>query len=294
MTTYSPFRFRPTSTFLLLAGLLLAGFSACNKDNGNYVITPSGDIVEVEEEDTVQPATLIPICHYDAETNTYERMKVTEKEWGHYARYGDVRLDDQDKDGFIAFNHCDAAEGIYLFDCDDSDATRHPANAEQCDAVDRDCNGDPYNRVTKVFSAAGKAYTCATATFGPKVDAVTASWTAMPWMGSCEKYTGPEPVAGKIALIDPAASVGIASCPDTEDNFFARMALLAQQAGAVGVIFCHTDLTAPIGHANSGKDPVTVPVSAISQKDCVKLQAKGTGELSIQTRSVCGIPALPK
>jgi hypothetical protein len=272
---------------------ILFGLSACDKETENYVLTGT-DLYRYIPEASQLPSGIFPICHSDPESGIYERLNIHEKDWSHHAQHGDVRLDDQDKDGFIAFNHCGVGAGTFVFDCDDQDGTRYPTNAEQCDGIDRDCNGDSVNRTTRIFDLSGRAYASGHALFGPTVGAVTARWVAMNAALSCQKFTGMEPVAGQIALIDQSVAEGMASCPQWEDNYYLRLALQVQEAGAVGVIFCQTKSASLIGAALGTKDPVVIPVSSLSQQDCIKLRAKGPRELSIRTRSLCGVPALPK
>ena len=81
----------------------------------------------------------IDICHYDTEENTYKILNVSERSWTDHASHGDIRLDDQDGDGFVPDNACGVEP---MGDCDDNDSTVYPGAEEICeDGIDNDCLG---------------------------------------------------------------------------------------------------------------------------------------------------------
>jgi hypothetical protein len=295
MNTQTTYHLPFPATVLCCLCLLLAGLTSCDNGGASYLLTGTEELVP-GEDDYQSPAGELSVCHYDPETNVYERILIREKDWAHHAQHGDVRLDDQDKDGFIAYNHCDAMEGIQVFDCDDLDGKRYPTNAESCDDIDRDCNGDVVNRITRVYDAQGQPFANGFALFGASVGTATAYWANMVTT-SCNPADPAQKVNGKIALIDRMVVGSTTPCPDPDNDFFSRQAFRAEQRGAIGVIICNTDPhhpDEPIAMRPGTKDPVTIPVGSLSQQDCAYLRSQAPMELTITTESVCGKPALPK
>lgn len=81
----------------------------------------------------------INVCHFDAATRTWETICINLKVWLAHPAHGDVRLDDQDGDGYVPNNACGFGR---MGDCDDNNAAIHPGATEICgNDIDENCNG---------------------------------------------------------------------------------------------------------------------------------------------------------
>jgi len=65
----------------------------------------------------------IDICHYDADEKSWNLINISENAWKAHIMHGDVRLDDQDNDGFVPYNECGYGQ---QGDCDDNNANINP------------------------------------------------------------------------------------------------------------------------------------------------------------------------
>ena len=83
--------------------------------------------------------TKFTVCHYDAVTGTSKMIEVPLNAMAGHLSHGDVRLDDQDADGYVPNNGCSyGTQG----DCNDNDAGINPGAIEICEnGVDENCNG---------------------------------------------------------------------------------------------------------------------------------------------------------
>jgi len=80
----------------------------------------------------------IDICHYDVETDSWKILNVNVNSWEEHSTHGDVRLDDQDKDGTVPNNECNY--GV-MGDCDDMKPAVSPLLSEILyNGIDDDCN----------------------------------------------------------------------------------------------------------------------------------------------------------
>ncbi len=81
----------------------------------------------------------INICHYDAVTKTWKTKTINLTAWPEHQVHGDIRLDDQDGDGYLPNNKCGyGAQG----DCNDNNAAINPGATEICgNNIDDNCNG---------------------------------------------------------------------------------------------------------------------------------------------------------
>ncbi|OUR92186.1 hypothetical protein A9Q87_06805 [Flavobacteriales bacterium 34_180_T64] len=70
----------------------------------------------------------IDVCHYSADEDQWKLINVSPDAWADHVLHGDVRLDDQDGDGYVPDNECGIGP---MGDCDDTDATVNPG-AENC------------------------------------------------------------------------------------------------------------------------------------------------------------------
>lgn len=121
---------------LLLAILFLIG---CEKESVTDVL-PEPDVHDKGFTTLRIPSTKIDVCHYDADNNTWHVINIDENAWLAHAGHGDVRLDDQDDDGYVLDNECDFGTPG---DCDDNNVAVNPGVIEICDNnIDDDCDGD--------------------------------------------------------------------------------------------------------------------------------------------------------
>jgi hypothetical protein len=80
----------------------------------------------------------IDICHNDSKAGSSQIINVSINAWKAHEAHGDIRLDDQDGDGFVPENACGFGQ---MGDIDDNDATVYPGAPEVCDGKDNDGNG---------------------------------------------------------------------------------------------------------------------------------------------------------
>lgn len=96
----------------------------------------------------------IPVCHYDATTNSWKLLNINVNAWPNHAAHGDVRLDDQDGDSYVPDNACGYGQ---MGDCNDNNATINPGAPEICDNnIDENCNGLIDENCTPFVTICGK------------------------------------------------------------------------------------------------------------------------------------------
>lgn len=118
---------------LFFVGVILL-LAACEKESVSPTISETGPSVEFRS-----PKDKIDVCHYSEEDNSWHLISISLNAWKAHAAHGDVRLDDQDEDGYVPENECDfGLEG----DCDDNNEFVNPGAEENCeDGIDNDCDG---------------------------------------------------------------------------------------------------------------------------------------------------------
>lgn len=118
--------------FFLLSGILLFVF-ACQKQ----VAGDTANEVSVSSTTKAKPSK-IDICHHAGNGN-WNRISINMNAWPAHKAHGDVRLDDQDGDGYVPNNACGFGK---MGDCDDENTAIHPGAAEICgNGIDDNCNG---------------------------------------------------------------------------------------------------------------------------------------------------------
>ncbi len=110
------------------------------------------DILPLEEQYSAAESRLkdsIRICHQPLGNILYRGTKimyVKEKILSQHLKHGDVRLDDQDKDGYYPDNACGIGP---MGDCNDLDASIHPGAFDICgDGIDQNCDGQDAQCIT--------------------------------------------------------------------------------------------------------------------------------------------------
>lgn len=132
------------SVFLSL--VLLLSLFGCNKDEIPIVKDQATD-TEILSKTATDTEILskkgkpdkIYVCHYSADDDQWNLINVNENSWADHVLHGDVRLDDQDGDGFVPNNECGFGS---MGDCDDKDSEVYPGATEICgNGIDDDCDG---------------------------------------------------------------------------------------------------------------------------------------------------------
>jgi hypothetical protein len=115
--------------------LLLVG---CEKEQ----TTPVTSQTETEL-DARGRAGKIDVCHYSADDDTWKMINISLAAVEKHLAHGDVRLDDQDGDGYVPDNECGFTGTNGMGDCNDQNENIHPGAEEDCDdGIDNNCNGD--------------------------------------------------------------------------------------------------------------------------------------------------------
>ena len=80
----------------------------------------------------------INVCHREGNGSSHI-INISIDAWPAHLAHGDVRLDDQDDDGFVPNNNCGFGQ---MGDCNDLNAAIRPGSIEVCgNNIDENCNG---------------------------------------------------------------------------------------------------------------------------------------------------------
>ena len=91
-----------------------------------------------QDNSTFKKANKISICHTSSNGKS-KILNISINAWPEHKAHGDVRLDDQDSDGFVPDNNCDFGN---QGDCDDTISNINPGIIGSCDDnVDTDGDG---------------------------------------------------------------------------------------------------------------------------------------------------------
>jgi len=117
-----------------LSLFFIALLFACKKQVTNDIVSQEKTISA-----SAKPSSKINVCHYDAATGTYTILNLNVNAWPQHQAHGDVRLDDQDGDGYVPTNSCGFGQ---MGDLNDLVATIYPGAPEICgNAIDDNGNG---------------------------------------------------------------------------------------------------------------------------------------------------------
>ena len=131
---------------LLFPFLSVLLFTACKKE----IITDNApkEMAGATIATANRTSPKINVCHYDAATGKWKTISINLTAWPDHQAHGDVRLDDQDGDGYVPNNECGfGTQG----DCNDNNAAVNPGATEICDGIDNNCNGQVDEGVKTTF-----------------------------------------------------------------------------------------------------------------------------------------------
>ena len=119
---------------LILPLLSILLVTACKKEIATDKVPE-----EIASASANRTSPKINVCHHDAVTGTWKTKSINLTAWPEHQGHGDVRLDDQDDDGYVPNNAC--GYGVQG-DCNDNNASINPGATEICgNSIDDNCNG---------------------------------------------------------------------------------------------------------------------------------------------------------
>lgn len=118
--------------------LILIYLSSCLKEYPNEIFAEENTLdKESAVVSAAKKADNITICHQQP-NGSWQLRSISINSWPTHQAHGDVRLDDQDRDGYVPNNSCGyGSQG----DCDDNNSLILPGVAEICNGIDDNCNG---------------------------------------------------------------------------------------------------------------------------------------------------------
>jgi hypothetical protein len=113
---------------LVLILFVLFLVTACEKEETDINQTSALDLNELKSG----KAKKIYVCHYSSEDDSWHLIYISENAWAAHEQHGDIRLDDQDGDGFVPYNECGYGN---MGDTDDHNSCINPDNTSTITAI---------------------------------------------------------------------------------------------------------------------------------------------------------------
>jgi uncharacterized protein (TIGR02145 family) len=181
---------------ILLPLLFILLFIGCKKQVTKDVSPDEKNIAA-----SAKPIGKINVCHYDAATNTYTVLNLSLNALPQHQAHGDIRLDDQDGDGYVPTNSCGFGK---MGDLNDLGATIYPGSPEICgNNIDDNSNGMVDECCLTTVNICGvnwmkKNFDCTTYRNGDAIPQVTdaAQWASLTTGAWC--YYNNDPAMGAI------------------------------------------------------------------------------------------------
>ena len=181
---------------LSLPLLFILFFIGCQKQVIKDIVTGENNTAS-----SAKPSAKINVCHYDAATSTYAVININLSAWPSHQQHGDVRLDDQDGDGYVPTNACGFGQ---MGDMNDLVATIYPGAPEVCgNGIDDNGNGMVDECCLTTVNICGvnwmnKNFDCTTYSNGDEIPQVTdaAQWAALTTGAWC--YYNNDPATGAV------------------------------------------------------------------------------------------------
>jgi len=118
---------------LLLSLLTILVFTTCQKQILHEKLPE-----EISSVASKGSTNKINVCHKDINGN-WILINISVNAWAEHQAHGDVRLDDQDNDGYVPNNACGYGQ---MGDCNDLNDAVNPGATEICNnSIDENCNG---------------------------------------------------------------------------------------------------------------------------------------------------------
>lgn len=120
---------------LLVLLMIIIVVVSCKKQLQNEIVIEGNDDISAKGG-----SNKIDVCHFNVDVGIWQTKSINLNAWPSHQAHGDVRLDDQDNDGFVPNNACLFGQ---MGDCNDTIAAIFPGAVEICNnGIDDDCDGN--------------------------------------------------------------------------------------------------------------------------------------------------------